>query len=235
VSMLTKPGAELRVFVILANEIYDEVRIWRRLLRVKHEITVGHFGGAPVTLHWTLLLFFIFAGAATRSIVGGLVAFAAMLILLLMHELGHAVVARWLGLRVIAIRLYGFHGICVHTFPETEGASVAVAWGGVLAQIVLFAVVVTIAKILSSMAGGIPWVLDPAFFVWAPLNLLVIFTNLLPITPLDGAVAWKGIPVLLRTLFGRRKARKHENSKDDASKVVSMELRRISRSKEEQK
>lgn len=219
------------------------MRTWRRLLRVKREITVGHFGGAPITLHWTLVIFFIFACAATRSIVSGVVAFAAILILLLMHELGHAVMARWLDLRVIAIRLYGFHGICIHTFPETEGAAVAVAWGGVLAQIVLFIVAVTLAKILSSMAAGIPWVLDPAFFVWVPLNLLVIFTNLLPVAPLDGAVAWRGTPVLIRTLFGRQRepkafrqqALKHKRSEDDASKVVSMELRRISRSKEDQK
>lgn len=218
------------------------MRIGRRLLRVKREITAGYFSGAPLTLHWTLLLFLIFACAATHSIVGGLVAFAAILILLLTHELGHAVMARWLGLRVIAIRLYGFHGICVHTFPKTEGAAIAVAWGGVLAQIVLFAVAVTIAKILSLMAGGIPWLLDPAFFVWVPLNLLVIITNLLPIAPLDGAAAWKGIPALFRALRRRhkqpkplhRQLRKTETFKNDTSKIVSMELRRISRSKEDQ-
>jgi len=64
-----------------------------------------------------------------------------------------------------------------------------------------------------------------AFDVWVPANMLIAFCNLIPIAPLDGAKAWRFVPLFLSDLVRRIRSWR----RPPATRVVSMELRRIGR------
>ena len=193
-------------------------------MKVRKELKLFTFHGAPVLAHWTVLLAFPIGWAIEKSILGALVAQAAFLVLMLAHELGHAFVARRLRLPVYSLELYAVHGWCRYGSPHRQSAEVAVAWGGVLAQGVLFALALLLAKGLN-LSGGIPRTLAPAFDVWVPTNMLIAFCNLLPIPSLDGAKAWRFIPLGLSALAERLKSRARR--RPPAGRVVSKELHRI--------
>jgi stage IV sporulation protein FB len=186
-------------------------------------------------VHWSALLAFPFAWAATRSVLAGLVGFIAYVSLLLVHELGHAIAAKANGLRVFSLQAFWLHGTCTYESARTPLSDVAVAWGGVAAQFLLFLAALALAKATTLAVGEIPLLIQPLFFIWVPINLLMIFLNLLPVPPLDGAKAWRAIPLLWRRALSRKPvlpARRERTRDSSPEKVVSMELRRASRKKE---
>ena len=204
-------------------------------MRSRSELVVGRFGSAPISVHWSALLAFPFAWAATRSVLAGLVGFMAYVSLLLVHELGHAVTAKANGLRVFSLQAFWLHGACTYEPARTPLSDVAVAWGGVAAQLLLFLAALVLAKATVLVVGEIPLLVQPLFFIWVPINLLMIFFNLLPIPPLDGARAWRALPLLWRRAFARKRlppVRREPTRDTSGEKVVSMELRRASRKKE---
>ena len=194
-------------------------------MKLRSNVKLFKFHNAPVFAHWTVLLAFPLGWATEKSLLGALVAQGAFLVLMLAHELGHAFVARRCRLPVYSLHLYAIHGLCSYGAPRREGSDVAVAWGGVAAQAVLFFVALLLAKGFS-LTGGIPLSLAPAFDVWVPINMLIAFCNLLPIQPLDGAKAWRFIPL---TFSGAMVWLKARFRRKPSARVVSMELHRISK------
>jgi len=164
-------------------------------------LSIGRLRGAPVRLHWTIPIgAFVFGGFAVRP--GFWLAF---LIVILVHELGHAAVVRATGHDVMGVDVHGAGGVCHWDGDGTRMERSLIAWGGVWAQLALAlaAFVVSLFVIPASaftadfMSGLVRW------------NLFMAAFNLLPIAPFDGAEAWK-LPGLLRQRWrerGRRKAR----------------------------
>jgi Zn-dependent protease len=138
-----------------------------------------------------------------RSLRWAILAVPALLFLLLVHEAGHAMVARLRGVKVHAIRLYFFHGACEHDVPRSEVDQACIAWGGVLAQSCLLAMALLAAWVILHVAMPVYKVLAPVFVVWVATNLFIIVFNLLPVRPLDGSVAWRGVPLIWRQWRGR--------------------------------
>ncbi|HEY7831812.1 MAG TPA: site-2 protease family protein [Solirubrobacteraceae bacterium] len=171
-----------------------------------------------VGISWFLVLFlyiFLFYNYF-HEVLGGsratayLVTVASVLsffVSLILHELGHALVARRNGLQVAGIELWALGGITrtIGTF-ESPGAEFRVAAAGPL---------VTLGIIVLSVAGGYA-LADSGHFVdvavgrsgvhatpalvwlsWvASLNVLVLVLNLVPAFPLDGgqiahALIWR--------------------------------------------
>lgn len=203
-------------------------------MKFRSTLVIGRYGSAPISVHWSALLAFPLAWAATRSVFAGLVGLVAYVSLMLVHELGHAVAARANGLRVFSLQAFWLHGACTYEPGRTPLSDVAVAWGGVAAQFLLFLAALGLAKATALVVGEIPLLLQPLFFVWVPINLFMIFFNLLPIPPLDGAKAWRALPLLWRRASSRKPvspARRVRTSAASPEKVVSIELRRASRKK----
>ncbi|UHQ21289.1 hypothetical protein LVB77_11355 [Lysobacter sp. 5GHs7-4] len=113
----------------------------------------------------------------------------AYLLLIVAHEAGHAWVARRNGLYVHALHIYPMHGLCEHECARTPGQDIAVAWGGVGAQLLLLALAVAIG--LQRWPEPAVPVQDALVVAWGALNLMTIALNLAPVAPLDGARAWK--------------------------------------------
>jgi Zn-dependent protease len=121
-------------------------------------------------------------------------------LLVLIHELGHAIVVRACGMRVNGIDIHGLGGQCRYDGYASSLKIALIAWGGVWAQLVLFAAV-RIALLFVEPTGRFAWEMIYAF---TESNLWLMALNLLPMRPLDGAEAWP----LFKILWERWKLRR---------------------------
>lgn len=160
----------------------------------------------PVEFHWSLALLALWL--ITRGGVGRVV---GVVVVILVHELGHAAVARWRGLRVRRVEVHGLGGTCVHSRPLREVDGVWVAWGGVMAQAALIALVVALPTSLfhSSLFGR------QLLQALTLTNALILVLNLLPIGTLDGVKAWRAVPLMADALRRRQRRRQHAKAVSD--------------------
>src|SRR4029079_9211408 len=102
-------------------------------------------------LHWTTPIgFFLLSGMSLNPLV-----WAAMLGIMIVHELGHALLARRYGLHLLSIDITGVGGVCRLEGDPTLREAAIVAWGGVLAQAALAVVTLVVRGILSVVAFGL--------------------------------------------------------------------------------
>jgi Zn-dependent protease/CBS domain-containing protein len=110
----------------------------------------------------------------------------------LLHELGHSLVARSQGITVNSITLFLFGGIAsINQESKTPGKAFQVAIAGPTVSFILFLLLLPFSKLLASSAP-ITTVLTE--LAW--LNLILALFNMLPGLPLDGgqvlkAAIWK--------------------------------------------
>lgn len=131
-----------------------------------------------------------------------------VIVIILVHEAGHAVLLRRYRLPVLGIVLHGFGGECRTVSWMTPWQETVVAWGGVLAQFLLLVVVTTIGKL-----GFVPraFLASDFYFALTAVNFLTAVFNLLPFGGLDGRRAWRvlwfGVLRLRHTWLASRRAR----------------------------
>jgi Zn-dependent protease len=114
-------------------------------------------------------------------------------LLVLIHELGHAVLVRRYRQQVVSIDIHALGGVCWWSGDPTAIDRARIAWGGVLAQAVAYA----IARGAIEMAGPPDGVFTAQMAVaFTTTNVWLMAINLIPVAPLDGAEAWK-LPGLL--------------------------------------
>ncbi|MEZ4471823.1 MAG: hypothetical protein R3F60_13735 [bacterium] len=166
---------------------------------------LGRVRGAPVRLHWSTLLIAVFIGITSGAGVSlfTLVASVLVLGLILIHELGHAFYVWRYRHHVIGIDVFGFHGVCYWDGYASRYERVAIAWGGVVAQATLLAAVVIWAAVTGPATTEAGWTVRQ---VLIRSNLFMIALNLLPFPPLDGATAWKILPLLRARFRAQKKA-----------------------------
>ena len=163
-------------------------------------VRVGRIVGIEVGLHWSLAIVFVLivwtlAGQVFPSVVPDqppsaywIVAAVAGLLFyvsLLSHEMGHAVVARRLGVKVEGITLWIFGGVArLRGDAATPVAEVKIAVAGPLVSLVL-AVVFGAATFALDATGGPP-LIEGACAWLAGSNAMLLLFNLIPAFPLDG-------------------------------------------------
>jgi stage IV sporulation protein FB len=126
---------------------------------------------------------------------GALIAIVAYFAAMLLHEWGHVVLARRHLCAVYGIDLYPLVGITRLEMPRTRFAQCAIAWGGLLFQAVVGIPIFLWIKLV----GYTPLEVVNAFLgVFSFLTVVMLVLNILPIPPLDGALAWGIVPLLLR-------------------------------------
>lgn len=158
--------------------------------------------GAPIFVHWSVVVAIgLIALVAFSGPIYAVLFVGSYLAVLLMHELGHAFVARRLGYRVDAIGLSLLHGWCRCEAPDNEWDAVLVAWGGVAAQVAIALPVLLIALAL----GDRDWTyFTPIVVLLGYLNLVIAIINLVPDDYSDGRLAWRIIPLLLQERRAKR-------------------------------
>jgi Zn-dependent protease len=141
-------------------------------------LTISRMRGAPVRVHWsTPVAILILSRFALAPL-----AWAAAAALILVHEIGHAILVWRFKYEVVSIDISGVGGRCVYAGDPTRWEASAIAWGGVLAQSA-----VLVAALAVNAIGILPASMGDVFLV---SNALLIALNLLPIPPLDGELAW---------------------------------------------
>lgn len=139
--------------------------------------------GIPVRVHFSILLGFLFIDRG--AFVPG--AWLGYFVILVVHELGHALLVRRYRLYVDRIDLHALGGYCLHESTGNAYQTSVIAWGGVLGQLLLF--------VLALLYGAFGPELGPlgAQFlrVMGNWNLTVMALNLVPLNGLDGREAWR--------------------------------------------
>lgn len=163
-------------------------------------LRLGRIAGIEIAVNWSLIVVFgliTWSLAATilpQAIPGytstaywtaSLVAGVLFYVSLLAHELGHALVARRLGVRVENITLWLFGGVTRLTGEAaTPSAELRIAVVGPAISLAVGGLFILLAFLLG--ATGV----DPlvaGIFAWlAGINVLLALFNLIPAFPLDG-------------------------------------------------
>jgi Zn-dependent protease len=154
-------------------------------------ITLFRYRGVPIRAHWSLPIVALMVGGL-RFAPG---AWFAWLLVVTLHEMGHAFWALRYRMDVREIMLHGLGGHCAYAGDPSPRQRAVVAWGGVMAQGILFAIAMPISWLVPAPNEVVADVYD----VLIGMNLYVALLNLIPIKPLDGAEAWKLVPMLLRS------------------------------------
>lgn len=163
---------------------------------------IGSLFGIPLFLDplWFIILTFVTLNFGLNYLQwGNVLAGSAGLVMALLlfgsvilHELGHSIVARSQGIKVNSITLFLFGGIAaIEEESKTPGEALQVAIAGPSVSIALFVLLTLLSYILptSSLASLMMGDL-------ARINLILALFNLIPGLPLDGgqifkAAVWK--------------------------------------------
>jgi Zn-dependent protease len=168
-------------------------------------LRIGRLLGVDVNIHPTFALVFVFAflywGLGEQ---GGVVPFllGCILVLLvflsvLVHELGHCVMAREFGVQVLDITLWPFSGVArIEQMPATPRNELLIALAGPGMNLAIFMLLLPVMLLIGVVGGADSLfsagdrfrTLDLASMVAAigVLNLGLMVFNLLPAFPLDG-------------------------------------------------
>lgn len=151
--------------------------------------------GIPIFFHWTVVLMIVWFWLSYQNILYSVVAACAYTLLILVHELGHALVAQWRNVKVESIQVFILHGLCFYQQPDEEKDEIWIAWGGVLAQACLLIIALLAVLIFKNLPTMIQynyaWLANVLFYVFVYMNIFTIIFNLLPIGTLDGVKAWR--------------------------------------------
>jgi Zn-dependent protease len=150
---------------------------------------VGRLAAVVLRLHWSVPVGALIFGSLRFEPILWL-AFMGVIII---HELGHALLVKGMGLRVCGLDITGFGGHCRYLGKASALEQAIIAWGGVLAQAALLLGTLLVVAIFGHATSHAGSLIEHAF---VEINLWIIGMNLLPFAPLDGARAWRLFPEL---------------------------------------
>jgi len=183
--------------------------------------------GVPIVLDWTVLLglpWLYFR--RNHDLIDMTTAFVAFFFLLLIHELGHAAMAKWRKVPVLEIRLLIMHGYCRHEEPNKQSDEIWIAWGGVAAQCAVLLLALGVSELLKAQSLVAYRHAHSALDILIVANFIIMAINLLPVPPLDGAKAWPALPMLWERLpkpdlkRWRRDRKLQRQSKEVAAGII---------------
>lgn len=148
---------------------------------------VGRLLGFPIEINLSFLILLgivLFASGGVAGLAVVLLGFASVLL----HELGHALVARHLGVRIAGIELRFLGGAAkMVDLPRTPGDEIAIAAAGPAVSFALAGLALALAT-----ATGVA-----VFELLCWINLVIALFNLTPALPMDGGR-------ILRAVLARR-------------------------------
>jgi len=145
-------------------------------------LRVARLWGAELRVHWSVL--------AAAALAGRLrfepVIWGGVLAVLVGHQLGHALAVAGAGGTLLGLDTTGIGGSCRWRGAGSVLERAWVAWGGMLMQAVLLGFALACSDSLAASSTG-----SQLRFCFVELNLALLVINLLPLPPLDGALAWR--------------------------------------------
>ncbi len=162
-------------------------------------VSLGRIVGVPVHADYSagfILLYLVISrtGDGGEGALSGLLFAGVIALSILVHELGHAVVGRKMGLTPLGILLHGFGGLCRYDRAPVGLAGVLVSGAGPAAGLCLGGISFAL---LMTTAGYLPPIAVDAMGNLVLVNVFWSLFNLLPMFPMDGG------SVLLHTIEAR--------------------------------
>lgn len=156
-------------------------------------LRVATVAGIPIRLHFTFLLFLLWVGLAGPNGAGGLsIAYVlALFLCVVLHELGHSVVAQRCGIPVLDITLYPIGGVARIEKRPTAKQELAIAVAGPAVNVVIALLLwgaltalkaPSLLTLLQSPVQTLPVFLAKVLLA----NITLVLFNLIPAFPMDG-------------------------------------------------
>ncbi len=164
-------------------------------------ISLFKFQKVPIYAHWSLCIIMLFVVVLSFQYSFIFVSVISILAIMLIHELGHLLLANKLGLKTYRINLYLIHASCERHLSNSEYENHLVAWGGVLAQAVVF---VPSLLFFHIFINDLPDYLLISLFFLGHVSLLTALFNLLPLPYFDGSSCWKALPLFFKKKYYKK-------------------------------
>jgi Zn-dependent protease len=160
---------------------------------------IGRVAGIDLYLHPTFLFVLLFP----PMVKGGILLLLSVFGCVLLHELGHALMAREFGIETEDITLYPIGGVArLRRMPRAPGAELLIALAGPAVNFAIVAAL-TVLSFLGwgaiSSTTGLGWFLSQLLII----NLSLGLFNLIPAFPMDGG---RVLRALLSGVIGRARA-----------------------------
>lgn len=185
---------------------------------MKGNLKIGTFFNIPVMIHWSfgmLVLFVIYIGLTNQLSIHEILAFGLYVIILficvVLHEYGHALMARKYGVGTRDIILSPIGGVArLEKIPEEPYKELLIAIAGPMVNVVI-AIVLSIITLIIFSGGILPSAENlellkyPSEFIRfvIVMNIALFIFNLIPAFPMDGGRIFRS---LLAMKWGRVKA-----------------------------
>src|SRR4051812_19749936 len=173
-------------------------------------LRIGSVFGIGLYVHWSfllLLLFVAYAGGLQSPVMSfGLI--FGLFGCVLLHELGHALMARKFGIGTRDITLLPIGGVArLERMSEHPGEEIAIAVAGPLVNVVIAAVL----WVGLELVGLSPWasaelltyggsLVDKLLVMLLSTNIMLVLFNMIPAFPMDGGRVFRAF---LSIGFGR--------------------------------
>ncbi len=169
---------------------------------LRGSLRVVRVAGIDIGIHWTFwlliafLVFYTISRGGSAADAAQLVVFVfALFVCVVLHELGHALMARRFGVRTRDITLLPIGGMArLERMPERPVHELLIAVAGPAVNVVIAGVLLVLILALGIGLGTTPGqqtqkgVLPDMPFLWnlASVNIFLVLFNMLPAFPMDG-------------------------------------------------
>ena len=173
----------------------------------KRSISLFKLFGFEVRLHWTwsiiaLLVLWSLARGVFPSAIQGLAAgtywwmaavgATGLFFSIILHELGHAVVARSYGIPMRSITLFVFGGVAeMERDPPNPKSEFLMALAGPVTSYIVAGAAVALRLLNDALAWPVQATVILSYLCW--INVLLASFNLIPAFPLDGGRIFRSI------------------------------------------
>ncbi len=172
---------------------------------MRWSLKIGRVSGIGLHLHVTLLLLFGliayvgFVEMGTRGAAWALALVTAILTCIMLHELGHSLIAQRLGVQVRSITLLPIGGVAVlKGIPENPWHEIAITLSGPTVNLAIAAALLPFTGLPSDLfVLSMPYNLTSFLATMVSANLTLFIFNFVPAFPMDGGRLLRAVLALV--------------------------------------
>ena len=165
------------------------------------KLKIGSLFGIGIYVHWTFLLLplwaIFFSSGGPFGIGFFLLLLIGMFTCVVMHEYGHALMARYFGIGTRDITLYPIGGVArLEKMSEKPHEELLIAVAGPAVNVVIVTILIPIIFILGlRLEGGAAY--ESYICVLCAMNVGLVLFNMIPAFPMDGGRVFRAIVSML--------------------------------------
>ncbi len=159
-------------------------------------LRIGTVSGIDIFLHWSFLVmmagffvYYLYAFGSAVAALAGISLMATVFFCVLLHELGHAMMARQYKIPTLDITLYPIGGVArLQRMPRESKQELLIALAGPAVNLAIAGILYVINAMLGQPLGVAEALAAPANILSALMwfNLMMVGFNMIPAFPMDG-------------------------------------------------